>query len=351
MGQHLLPEGAAPSTPAAGYVAVYAKTDGLLYSKDDAGVETVVTSVLGANVGTFLATPSSANLAAALTDETGSGAAVFGTAPTLTNATINAASNGDAITVTNTGTGNCLVVNDVAGDTTPFVIDANGRIIQGYSGSISLDQPAYMQNHSASGQAQFRWVNDVNGTYTYYARSRSPTIGSFSPLTVNDIISYHRFYGDDGVAFVEAARVSVAVDTTVSTGVMPGRYIISTVSETGVMTEAIRVDSSQRTLLKAAHAVSATFANPANGSTVTLTNSISHYQRTGSGTASSLTINLPANPVHGQVVSVGSRGDITALTVGSAGADAITDAPTTLAAGGYFEMIYLPGSATWFRKG
>jgi hypothetical protein len=41
-------------------------------------------SGLGANVATFLATPSSANLAAALTDETGSGAAVFGTAPTIT---------------------------------------------------------------------------------------------------------------------------------------------------------------------------------------------------------------------------------------------------------------------------
>lgn len=38
---------------------------------------------LGSNVGTFLATPSSANLASALTDETGSGAAVFGTSPTI----------------------------------------------------------------------------------------------------------------------------------------------------------------------------------------------------------------------------------------------------------------------------
>lgn len=40
-------------------------------------------SGLGANVATFLATPSSSNLAAALTDETGSGAAVFATSPTL----------------------------------------------------------------------------------------------------------------------------------------------------------------------------------------------------------------------------------------------------------------------------
>jgi len=38
---------------------------------------------LGVNVATFLATPSSANLAAAVTDETGSGALVFATSPTL----------------------------------------------------------------------------------------------------------------------------------------------------------------------------------------------------------------------------------------------------------------------------
>jgi hypothetical protein len=40
-------------------------------------------SGLAANVATFLTTPSSANLAAALTDETGTGANVFATSPTL----------------------------------------------------------------------------------------------------------------------------------------------------------------------------------------------------------------------------------------------------------------------------
>ena len=45
-------------------------------------------SGLGTGVATFLTTPSSANLAAAMTDETGSGALVFGTAPALTNPTV-----------------------------------------------------------------------------------------------------------------------------------------------------------------------------------------------------------------------------------------------------------------------
>jgi len=50
-------------------------------------------SGLGTGVSTFLATPSSANLASAVTGETGSGALVFGTAPTLTGATVSTSLN------------------------------------------------------------------------------------------------------------------------------------------------------------------------------------------------------------------------------------------------------------------
>lgn len=55
-------------------------------------------SGLGTGVATFLATPSSANLAAALTDETGSGSAVFATSPTLTTPNLGTPS---AATLTN----------------------------------------------------------------------------------------------------------------------------------------------------------------------------------------------------------------------------------------------------------
>lgn len=49
-------------------------------------------SGLGTGVATFLATPSSANLASAVTGETGSGALVFGTSPTLATPVLNGAS-------------------------------------------------------------------------------------------------------------------------------------------------------------------------------------------------------------------------------------------------------------------
>lgn len=44
-------------------------------------------TAFGSGVATWLGTPSSANLAAAVTDETGSGALVFGTSPTITGGT------------------------------------------------------------------------------------------------------------------------------------------------------------------------------------------------------------------------------------------------------------------------
>lgn len=73
---------------------------------------------LGTGVATFLATPSSANLASALTDETGSGAAVFGTSPTIATPSITGRTpTTSTVTISNaspgviTWTANALAVN------------------------------------------------------------------------------------------------------------------------------------------------------------------------------------------------------------------------------------------------
>ena len=52
-------------------------------------------SGLGTNVATFLATPSSSNLAAAVTDETGTGALVFATSPSLVTPALGVPASGD----------------------------------------------------------------------------------------------------------------------------------------------------------------------------------------------------------------------------------------------------------------
>ena len=65
-------------------------------------------SGLGTSVATFLATPSSANLAAALTDETGTGANVFATSPTIVTPTV-------TTSLTVNGSGNQLNLNATSG--------------------------------------------------------------------------------------------------------------------------------------------------------------------------------------------------------------------------------------------
>ena len=78
---------------------------------------------LGSGVATFLGTPSSANLAAALTDETGSGANVFGTSPTISSPTITGTG-----TIAGTFTGNITgnVTGNVTGDVTGNVTGSSG---------------------------------------------------------------------------------------------------------------------------------------------------------------------------------------------------------------------------------
>jgi hypothetical protein len=59
---------------------------------------------LGTGIATFLGTPSSANLAAALTDETGSGANVFATSPTLVTPVLGTPTSGTLSNCTVDGT-------------------------------------------------------------------------------------------------------------------------------------------------------------------------------------------------------------------------------------------------------
>jgi len=72
-------------------------------------------SGLGTNVATFLATPSSANLASAVTDETGSGALVFATSPTLVTPALGTPSSGVVTNLTGTASIN---INGTVGATT-----------------------------------------------------------------------------------------------------------------------------------------------------------------------------------------------------------------------------------------
>jgi hypothetical protein len=133
-------------------------------------------SGLGAGVSTFLSTPSSANLRAALTDETGTGAAVFADTPTLTAPTVstgNLTFSGTAQRITGDFS-NATVANRVAFQTsttngnTALVTIPNGTAT--FSGwqlfnSTTPDNAAYLQVGASSTAAAL--VAGIFGTGTY----------------------------------------------------------------------------------------------------------------------------------------------------------------------------------------
>ena len=127
-------------------------------------------SGLAANVATFLATPSSANLASAVTDETGSGALVFGTSPTIAtpiltapSETINAAGNtGTAQTLT-LANGN-VITSTLTGNCT-FTFSTTGLSSGAYSFTLILANDA-TAGRTITWPASVKWPNATVPTRT-----------------------------------------------------------------------------------------------------------------------------------------------------------------------------------------
>jgi hypothetical protein len=141
-------------------------------------------SSFGAGIATFLGTPSSANLAAAVTDETGTGALVFGTSPTFTTSAIFPAGTVGAPSITTTGDTNTGIYFPAA-DTIGFVeggveamrLDASGNLGLGVTPSAWDGVYRVFQiggNPAIASQESGQWIANAyyNGDWKYIASGR-----------------------------------------------------------------------------------------------------------------------------------------------------------------------------------
>ena len=126
-------------------------------------------SGLGSNVATFLATPSSANLAAALTDETGTGSAVFGTSPTITTSLATGSSSFDLINT------NATTVN-FAGAATTLNIGGSGAAIKLGGGATAAELRFMEPSGSGTNYTAFK-AQAQAGDVTYTLPAADGTSG------------------------------------------------------------------------------------------------------------------------------------------------------------------------------
>lgn len=123
-------------------------------------------SGLGTGVATFLATPSSANFAAAITNETGTGAVVLANAPSLTGAK-------------SSGT---------PGSETPFTVDNTSGTAASYRALIAL---------SRADAAKFYTSLDANDSYVIANSTNSATLFSITSAGLISMPSISASTGDD----------------------------------------------------------------------------------------------------------------------------------------------------------
>lgn len=147
-------------------------------------------SNLGTGVATFLTTPSSANLAATLTDETGTGSAVFANTPTLVTPVIGAAT-GTSLTATgviaSTGTAGVGYATGAGGTVTQGTSRTTGVTLNKTTGAITLFSAAgsataatFTVTNSTVAATDVIILNQKSGTDLYDLMVTAVAAGSFN---------------------------------------------------------------------------------------------------------------------------------------------------------------------------
>jgi len=227
--------------------AVADSGDTTLVQPSDWNAEHVLTQATGALLGRTTAgggATEEISVSSELTLSTGT----LGVASTLGAKVIDVNSSGDALRITQIGSGNALVVEDSANpDSTPFVVTADGRV------GIGVTAPTTQLNVYAASAASLLVQSEANSTVISQRSSDNTAAGTTvlrksrgtvaSPTAVNsaDFVGSFNYQAYGGTNYRNIAQVIAAVDTYTSDTNISGYLTFSTNGGSTAATERMRI--------------------------------------------------------------------------------------------------------------
>lgn len=159
----------------------------------------------------------------------------------------------DAFRITQTGAGNALVVEDDTNpDGSPFLIEANGRVVSGYTAATTtLGGATYRIQSLTSGGESPLLLGSTSaspgsgGTFSFI-RNKAAAWGTNTTVVADDLLGTVQFMGANGTTYMPAASISVSADSGLYGGAasIPGRIVFNTQSNgASALTERMRIDS------------------------------------------------------------------------------------------------------------
>jgi hypothetical protein len=168
-----------------------------------------------------------------------------GTSPTA-RITVNAAGDvailnngsGSALTLTQTGTGHALLVEDASSpDSTPLCVTADGTVVKGATaaqvgynstGAIQVNGTASAMAYSTFTALHWDGSNTLSCPRVELGRSHGSAVGSYTAVVDGDHLGNVHFVGTDGTDFCLAAGIRAMVEGTPAAGKVPARLELRT---------------------------------------------------------------------------------------------------------------------------
>lgn len=330
-------------------------------------------SGLATGVATALATPSSSNIASAVTDETGSGALVFATSPTLVTPALGTPASGIATNLTGTasgltagtathlagGSGGTIPYQSAAGTTAMLANGSSGQVLQSNGTTTApswttLSAGGNVSNTGTptSGQAA-EWTNAttvqgvaVTGTGSY-VKATSPTLvtpalgtPSSVNLTNGTALPVSGITASTSTALgVGSVELGAASDTTLS------RSAAGVLAVEGVVVPSI---SSTNTLSN--KRITKRTGTTTSSATPTInTDNVDYYSITALSTAiTSFTSSLSGTPAGGDLlwISITDNGTARAITWGASFEASTVALPTTTVISTRLDVLFAWNTVT-----